>query len=111
MNSAKTSWTGASGVRYYYDIHPLQSDWSFGSASFIFARQLGEDLWSPILIGQTPDLAHTMESRDLKVWAKRGGATHLHVMKDKSEVTRHVITVDLLHHYEPPLNYQLTATF
>ena len=74
-------WTGASGQRYTFDMHPLGSPLPRSAGLYVFA---GGDGWVPTYFGETEDffdrLYAQLDSHHAIDCARRNGATHVGVL-------------------------------
>ncbi len=85
MADQTCTWTGASGRKYVYDVHPRHQKVPQEAGNFIYARMDERNRWIPIYIGQG-DLAQRAaveQERLACVDAKGATHVHLHVNFDK----------------------------
>jgi hypothetical protein len=74
-------WPGKSGKMYRYwfsdTIAPAASGLKKEGGNYIYVKQLTNDNWLPVYIGQADDLSGRLPNHDRLSDASRAGATHL----------------------------------
>lgn len=101
MTPINIPWKGFSGSDYFHTIHSLNETWRFGPANFILAVHLGPDLWHPVHIGHTHNLADAMSSYDLTSAVANYRITHVHMIPTDNEIVRYQIYQDLVKEHMP----------
>ena len=102
---ATTTWIGASGARYTYEIHPVGTRFNAVPANYIFAKLLTTGRSSALYIGQTDNLKERITPSHHK-WpcAEQNGMTHIHVHRNASAAARLAEEQDLLNGMSPVCN-------
>ena len=111
MAKEKCVWTGASGSRYTYYVHPI--GWRAApdqDGNYIYARldrtnKDGVRWWKPVYIGQG-DLADRSDvgSHHKSGCIKRSMATHFHCHSNEHHDKRLSEEADLLEKWDTPCN-------
>lgn len=103
---ATIAWTGKSGKKYNYWIHPIGTEFKDSPGNYIFAKETHPGHWTPVYIGQTNSLKTRLSNHEKESCAKRHGATHIHAHTSGSEQSRLEEEEDLITHWKPPCNDQ-----
>ena len=99
-------WSGLSGEKYKYWIHPLGTTFKALPGNYIFAKETSPDHWLPVYIGQTESLRDRLGGHEKEACAKRNGATHIHAHLNSSKQARLAEEKDLILKWKPPCNDQ-----
>ena len=105
MSKPEIYWPGASGVNYGYWIVPLNGNFRTDPGNYIFAKQVAQDRWVPVYVGQTSDLEGRLSYHEKEACALRHGATHIHAhVSTAGEDARLREEADLIERWQPPCN-------
>lgn len=107
MAEATILWTGQSGTKYQYWIHPVGQDFVDKPGNYIFAKETTPGHWQPVYIGQTNSLKTRLPGHEKLSCAMRNGATHVHAHTSGGENERLAEERDLIIRWSPPCNQQL----
>ncbi|MBB5035163.1 putative GIY-YIG superfamily endonuclease [Prosthecobacter vanneervenii] len=100
-------WTGESGAKFKYWIHPIETNFTKSAGNYIFAKESSPGKWRPIYIGQTNDLSRRLgEHANDNTCIDRNGATHIHAHTQADEEARLAEEKDLIRKWNPPCNTQ-----
>ena len=98
-------WPGASGTKYKYWIHSINTSFKDMPGNYIFAKETSPSKWSPIYIGETDSLEKRFSNHEKMPCVKRHGGTHVHAHTSSSgEQARRAEESDLLAKWDPPCN-------
>ena len=107
MNETPTiHWTGDSGNKYKYWIHPRGTELKAVAGNYVYAKETSPNRWKPVYIGQTGDLKERQTAKYKKECLDREGATHIHVHTNNDEDSRLAEEADLIAKWQPPCNTQ-----
>ena len=105
MNQPDIYWTGESGSKYGYWIHPIKSQFRKIAGNVIFATQTQTGKWVPIYIGQIRNFDEGLAKHEKELCAKKRGATHVHVhFSSPDEHVREAEKADLVAKWKPVRN-------
>ena len=102
-------WTGKSGKKYKYYVHPLGANFKDEGGNYIFCKKNPQGRWTPQYVGQTNSLKDRLGHHEKEACAKRNGATHIHAHLNSTESSRLVEEKDLVTNYKPTCNEQLVG--
>jgi len=109
MTKPDIYWTGKSGHKYGYWIHPIGTEFKKVPGNYIFAKETRPSRWRPLYIGQTKNLDERLETHEMEECAERNGATHIHAHTSSSdEDVRRAEEADLITKWKPICNVQGT---
>jgi hypothetical protein len=106
MSKADIYWTGASGKKYGYWIHAIDTEFRKIAGNSIFARPAENGEWVPVYIGQTRnfDVGLTDDAEKMAC-ARQNGATHVHThFSSPDEPIRRAEMEDLAAKWKPVCN-------
>ena len=72
-------WTGNSGKKYKYWIHPIGWKFKGGPGNYAFTKETKNGTFVPIYFGETGDLSDRFDNHHKKQCILQHGATHIHV--------------------------------
>ena len=101
------TWTGASGTKYEYTIHPVNEVWNDVPGNYIFARyNPNTRRYEALYIGQTSSLKNRLvSSHEALPCAGRNSMTHIHAHANyNGEAARLLEEKDLIDSNNPPCN-------
>ena len=104
QTARKCEWTGKSGAKYTYEVHPIGILWSDVPGNYIFAKETAPGHWAPVYIGQTQSLRDRLPNHNELPCIKRNGGTHVHVHIARDERVRRNEENDLLAAHKTPCN-------
>ncbi len=105
MNPPDIYWSGESGRKYGYWIHPIESQFRKVAGNIIFTKQTETGEWISVYIGQTRDFDEGLSDREKEFCAKSNGATHVHAhFSSPSEGVREAEKADLVAKWKPVCN-------
>ncbi len=105
MNPPDIYWTGESGKKYGYWIHPVNARFRKIAGNVVFARKTAEDEWEPLYIGQTRNFDFGFADEQKENCARKNGATHVHVhFSSPDEPVRNAEKEDLVAKWKPVCN-------
>ncbi len=105
MGQPDIYWTGESGRKYGYWIHPIEAQFRKIAGNIIFARQTETGEWVPLYIGQTRNFDEGLSDQEMEVCAKKNGATHVHAhFSSPDEHVRKAEKADLVAKWKPVCN-------
>ncbi|MGD2270616.1 MAG: hypothetical protein PVI06_09480 [Desulfobacterales bacterium] len=105
MSDPNIYWTGASGRKYGYWIHPIDAKFRKIAGNVIFAQQTETDEWVPVYIGETRNFDEGFADPKVVACAKKNGATHAHVhFSSPGDPVRLAEVADLVAHWKPVCN-------
>ena len=105
MSQPHIYWTGESGRKYGYWIHPIDVEFRKIAGNVIFARQTETGEWIPVCIAQTRDFDEGLADREKVACAKENGATHVHAHFSSPDVNaREGEVADLVAKWKPVCN-------
>jgi hypothetical protein len=103
MGEPDIRWTGESGKRYGYWIHPIEARFRKIAGNVIFAKKAENGEWLPLFIGETRNFDEGFADQEKETCAKRNGATHVHVHFSSPDAhIRKAEQVDLVAKWKPP---------
>ena len=70
-------WTGLSGKKYRFSLHPIGASFVAVPACYIFTKRNGNGRWSAVYIGETSDLSQRLENHHKMPCIHSHGATHI----------------------------------
>jgi len=98
-------YSGESGRKYGYWIHPIEAQFRKIAGNVIFAKQTDTGEWVPVYIGETRNFDEGLAVHDKEECAKRNGATHVHAhFSSPDEHVRKAEKADLLVKWKPVCN-------
>lgn len=92
-----------------FEIHPINAPWAAVPGLYIFAKKASATQWHALYIGQTNSFAERLPNHEMELPAKRGGATHIHVLVVHDGRQRDLIERNLIRSMQPTLNTQHAA--
>ena len=105
MGEPDIRWTGESGKRYGYWIHPIEARFRKIAGNVIFAKKTENGEWFPLYIGETRNFDEGLANSEKEICSKRNGATHVHAhFSSPDEPVRKSEKADLLAKWNPPCN-------
>lgn len=106
----KTTFTGASGDEYEFEVFSPDTEWGKDKVVYIFAEDQGDGEYAPIYIGQTRNMAerwerHQYDSTDGK-WpcAEESGADCVCLLDAPDTGFRWGTEADLIDNYDTECN-------
>lgn len=116
LPTAIVRWLGASGRVYEFETVPIGT-WTYFPVPgvYIFCRDIGNDQFSPLYIGETDDFSRRIGSELVRhhKWdeVRLRGATHIATLVVPGHYTaRLAVETDLRHGCKPPCNDQGTRS-
>lgn len=98
-NTAQINATGASGTKYYFSIHPLNTQFNAVGGVYLILKQN-----TVLYVGQTGDLLRRFDAHHKESCWLRHQADRMAVMGGASESQRLQIEADLIKAYNPTCN-------
>lgn len=100
------TWTGKSGKEYTFNRYGDTDNFKAIGGIYIFTKQLNNNRWRAIYVGQTGDLSTRFDSHHAAKCIKREGATHICTLTSGmgKEKDRLAVEADLLANMSPPCN-------
>jgi excinuclease UvrABC nuclease subunit len=103
--ATKINWTGKSGTKYQFWIHPRGKKFREPCPGiYIHAKETKPHTWTPVYIGQTENINVRLTNHEQEECVNRNNATHIHVRIVTDETSRLAIEKDLIERWEPPCN-------
>lgn len=101
----KCEWTGASGKKYIYEIHPIAgTTWNDVPGNYVFARASKPHNWEAIYIGETESFKDRIPNHNELPCRQRNKGTHVHVRVNRDSQARLTEEKDLPANYATPCN-------
>ncbi len=92
--------------QYPFHVCNYKSAWSELSGVYIFTGLNQHQFWVPLYIGETENFRQRFQSHERWLEAEQRGATHVHALVVRPEVSRVAIQDQLIRTYRPTLNTQ-----
>ena len=99
-----STWKGASGKKYEYVIHPIETDWNDVPGNYIFAKEISPGKWASVYIGETDSFRGRLPCHNELPCIRRNGGTHTHVHVHHDRRVRLAEEADLLATGKTPCN-------
>lgn len=104
------TWPGASGTKYQTEVFPIGTTFNPVSGVYIVCKAATAGLWTALYVGEAQSLYDRLNAgvsaHDGYKRATRSGATHIAVMRTRSDAERLRVETDLRHGLNPPCNKQ-----
>ena len=97
-------WTGDSGKKYRYNIHPIGTALNDVPGNYIFARRLSQRKWQAIYIGETESMKDRLPNHNDLPGILQNGGTHIHTHITLDSRARFDEETDLLTSIKTPCN-------
>ncbi len=104
MANETVNWPGASGTKYKYWVHSLDTTFKDQGGNYIFAKKTASGKWTPVYIGETESLSDRLPNHDKLPCVRRNGGTHIHAHTSGGQRERRAEEADLLANFNPPCN-------
>ena len=98
------TWTGASGKKYTYNIHSMDTKWNDVAGNYIFAKRTTPTEWEAIYIGETQSFKDRLPNHNELPCIQRNGGTHIHAHTNSDSQARLNEESDLIESHLPPCN-------
>ncbi len=92
----KCTWTGKSGKKYSYEIHPMTESWADVPGNYIFAKETTPTNWVPVYVGETESLKDRLPNHNELPCVRRNGGTHIHAHTNSDAKARLAEEADLV---------------
>ncbi len=104
MTDETVLWPGASGKKYRYWVHSLNTTFKDSAGNYIYAKRTASGKWTPVYIGETENLANRLPNHEKLPCVHRNGGTHIHAHTSGGQLERRREESDLLANFDPPCN-------
>jgi hypothetical protein len=103
-------WSGISGEKFKYWIHPIGTSYKEVPGNYIFAKETSPNNWTPIYVGETDNLDRRLgnpNEHEKLPCVRRHGGTHIHshTSVDNSAIRRKEES-DIRDKWNPPCNLE-----
>lgn len=106
----QANWTGASGLPYLFEVHPIGTVFNSVSGVYIACRQIASGSFEALYVGETQSLYDRLNAgakdHEGLICASRNGMTHIAARVVAGNAERLSVETDLRHGLNPSCNRQ-----